>query len=70
MTRVIGVISGKGGVGKTTVVANLGAIFAQKYKKDVVIVDCNVSTSHLGLYLGMYYTPITLKQVLKGDAEI
>ncbi|MCK5023546.1 MAG: cell division ATPase MinD [Candidatus Aenigmarchaeota archaeon] len=70
MTRVIGVISGKGGVGKTTVVANLGAIFAQKYKKDVVIVDCNVSTSHLGLYLGMYYTPITLNQVLTGDAEI
>jgi septum site-determining protein MinD len=70
MTRVIGIISGKGGVGKTTVVANLGAIFAQKYKKDVIIIDCNVSTSHLGLYLGMYYTPVTLNQVLTGDAEI
>jgi septum site-determining protein MinD len=70
MTRIIGIISGKGGVGKTTVVANLGSIMAQKFKKDVIIIDCNISTSHLGLYLGMYYTPITLNQVLTGDAEI
>lgn len=70
MTRVIGVISGKGGVGKTTLVANLGSILAQKYKKDVIVIDANVSTSHLGLYLGMYYTPVTLNQVLTGEAEI
>lgn len=70
MTRVIGIISGKGGVGKTTVVANLGSVMAQKFNKEVIIVDCNVSTSHLGLYLGMYYTPVTLNQVLTGEAEI
>jgi len=70
MGRVIGIVSGKGGVGKTTVVANLGSVMAQKFKKDVIIIDCNVSTSHLGLYLGMYYTPITLNQVLAGKAKI
>jgi septum site-determining protein MinD len=70
MTRIIGVISGKGGVGKTTVVANLGAILASDFKKDVVIVDCNITTSHLALYLGMYYCPVTLNQVLKGEAKI
>jgi septum site-determining protein MinD len=70
MTRVIGIISGKGGVGKTTVVANLGSILAQKFKKDVIVIDCNISTSHLGLYLGLYYTPVTLNQVLTGDARI
>ncbi len=70
MTRVIGIISGKGGVGKTTVTANLGSILAQKFKKDVIIIDANVTTSHLGLYLGMYYTPVTLNQVLTGEAEI
>ena len=70
MTRVIGIISGKGGVGKTTLVANLGSVLAQKFKKEVIIVDANVSTSHLGLYLGMYYTPVTLNQVLLGEAEI
>jgi septum site-determining protein MinD len=70
MTRVIGIISGKGGVGKTTLVANLGSALAQKFGKEVIIIDCNVSTSHLGLYLGMYYTPVTLNQVLTGEAEI
>ena len=70
MTRIIGIISGKGGVGKTTLVANLGSVMAQRFKKDVIVIDCNVSTSHLGLYLGMYYTPVTLNQVLTGDADI
>ena len=70
MTRIIGVVSGKGGVGKTTVVANLGSVLASHFKKDVVIVDCNITTSHLGLYLGMYYCPVTFNQVLKGEAEI
>jgi len=69
-TRFIGVISGKGGVGKTTVVANLGAVLASKFKKDVVIVDCNLTTSHLSVSLGMYYCPVTLNNVLRGEKEI
>jgi len=70
MTRVIGVISGKGGVGKTTLVANLGSALSSKFKRNVVIVDCNITTSHLGLYLGMYYNPVTLNNVLTGEAEM
>ena len=70
MTRIIGVISGKGGVGKTTTVANLGSALASKYKKSVIIVDANITTSHLGLYLGMYYCPITLNHVLSGHVDI
>jgi len=70
MTRVIGVISGKGGVGKTTLVANLGSVLSSKFKKGVVIVDCNITTSHLGLYLGMYYNPVTLNNVLTGEVEM
>lgn len=70
LTRVIGIVSGKGGVGKTTLVANLGSVLSSKFKKSVVIVDCNITTSHLGLYLGMYYTPITLNKVLLGEEEI
>jgi septum site-determining protein MinD len=67
MTRIIGIVSGKGGVGKTTIVANLGASF---HKKRVIIVDCNVTTSHLGLYLGMYYHPVSLNQVLRGESSM
>jgi septum site-determining protein MinD len=69
-TRKIGIISGKGGVGKTTIVANLGAALAKKFKKDVAIVDCNLTTSHLSLSLGMYYCPITLNHVLRGESKI
>jgi len=67
MVRVIGIVSGKGGVGKTTVGLNLGVALAHRFKKNVTIVDCNVTTSHLGLYLGMYYCPITLNKVLRGE---
>lgn len=70
LSRIIGVISGKGGVGKTTIVINLGAALASKFKKDVIIVDCNVTASHLGLYLGMYYYPVSLNQVLSGEVRI
>lgn len=69
-TRVIGIISGKGGVGKTTVVANLGAALAARFKKEVVIVDCNITTSHLSLSLGMYYCTITLNDALRGEKKI
>lgn len=67
MTRIIGILSGKGGVGKTTIGLNIGAALAQNFKKDVTIIDCNITTSHLGLYLGMYYCPITLNKVLRDE---
>lgn len=70
MSRVIGVVSGKGGVGKTTVVANLGAVLAGRFAKRVVIVDCNLTTSHLSIYLGLHQAPTTINDVLKGEAEI
>ncbi len=70
MVRIIGIVSGKGGVGKTTVGLNLGAALAHHFKKNVTIVDCNVTTSHLGLYLGMYYCPITLNKVLRGEYTV
>lgn len=70
MVRIIGIISGKGGVGKTTVGLNLGAVLAKHHKKNVTLVDCNVTTSHLSLYLGMYYCPVTLNKVLRGENSI
>ncbi|OGI11556.1 hypothetical protein A3K64_03560 [Candidatus Micrarchaeota archaeon RBG_16_36_9] len=70
MARIIGIISGKGGTGKTTVSLNLGAILAHHYRKNITLVDCNVTTSHLNLYLGMYYCPVTLNKVLRGENTI
>lgn len=70
MSRIIGVISGKGGVGKTTVAINLAAALNKWYSKRVLLVDCNITTSHIGLYLGLYSTPITLNDALKGSVPI
>lgn len=70
MTRIIGILSGKGGVGKTTVVANLGTVFLSNFKKNVIVVDCNITSSHLALYLGVYYYPVTINEVLAGRLKM
>jgi len=67
---LIGVLSGKGGVGKTTVVTNLSTALSMEFEKKVTIIDCNVTTSHLGMHFGIYFHPITLNRVLKGEATI
>ncbi|MCK5321913.1 MAG: AAA family ATPase [Candidatus Aenigmarchaeota archaeon] len=63
--RVISVVSGKGGVGKTTTVVNLGIILASKFKKNVILIDCNITTPHLGLYIGMHHYSTTLNDLIK-----
>ena len=71
MSRVIGVFSGKGGVGKTTLVANLGVTLSNGFKKNVIIFDNNIHSSHLGLHFGLYEDfPVTLRDVLKRHASI
>lgn len=69
MVRIINICSGKGGVGKTTVTANLG-IALQKYYKSVAIIDFNITTSHLGLYFDMYTCPFTLNSFLRKEAKL
>jgi septum site-determining protein MinD len=69
LTRIIACASGKGGVGKTTLVANLGIALA-KMGKNVVILDANLTTPNLGLHLGIPLFPKTLHDVLKGKARM
>ncbi|RLJ02609.1 MAG: septum site-determining protein MinD [Candidatus Aenigmatarchaeota archaeon] len=69
MTRVIAVASGKGGVGKTTTVSNLGSLLT-KAGKNVTIVDGNLTTPNLSLHLGIPLYPTTLHDVLRGEAYI
>lgn len=50
--RVIVVTSGKGGVGKTTTVANIGTGLALRQKK-VVMIDTDIGLRNLDLLMGM-----------------
>ncbi len=70
MSRVVGVISGKGGTGKTIVAINTAAALHKYYDMRVLLMDCNITTSHVGLYLGLYSTPVTLNDALKEHLPI
>lgn len=69
MVRIIDVCSGKGGVGKTTVAANLG-LALQNLGKKIAVVDCNLTTSHLSLLFGTFSYPVTLNNFLRNEAKL
>jgi len=69
MIRAYAIASGKGGTGKTTVTANLGTALAQ-LGRETCIIDTDVRMANLGLVLGLGETPITLHEVLVGEASI
>jgi septum site-determining protein MinD len=67
--RIIGVISIKGGVGKTTTVSNLGAVLANQFGKKVLLVDANFTAPNLGLHLGVVKPQVTMHDVLAGKVN-
>ena len=66
MGKTIGVISLKGGVGKTSVVVSLGASFAG-FGKKVLIVDGNLSSPNLNFHLNLAEPSANLHQVLNRE---
>ena len=69
MGRTITLASGKGGVGKTVITANLGISLAKRGKR-VLLIDADIAMANLSLLLGMQSSPITLHDVLLGESLI
>ena len=70
MGRVIVITSGKGGVGKTTVTANLGAALAALDKK-ILIIDMDIGLRNLDVVLGMENRVVyDIVDVLEGKCRL
>ena len=70
MGKVVVITSGKGGVGKTTTSAALGAALAQNGEK-VVVVDFDVGLRNLDLVMGAERRVVyDLVNVIQGDAKL
>lgn len=69
MSKIIVIVSGKGGVGKTTTAINLGTAI-KKIGGDVLVVDGNLSTPNIGIHLNSPEVPINLNHVLENKADL
>jgi len=66
--RIIAITSGKGGVGKTFVAANLAAALAKRAKR-VLVLDADLGLANLDVILNLY-PKATLHDVLTGKCGI
>lgn len=66
--RIMAVTSGKGGVGKTFVSANLAAALAQR-GENVLVLDADLGLANLDVVLNLF-PKITLHDVFTGKAEL
>ena len=68
MTRVIAVTSGKGGIGKSNFVLNVGICLAAM-ESNVLILDADLGLANLDVLLGVR-SHKTLEDVVLGRAQI
>src|SRR6202451_2592542 len=66
--KVIAVTGGKGGVGKTTVSANLAVSIAAQ-GRDVMLVDADLGLANVDVLLGLH-TRFHLGHVIKGECTL
>ncbi len=69
MTRFIAIVSGKGGVGKTTTAINIGQALTDLGKR-VIVVDANLVTPNIGIHLGIMNPEGTINKFLRKEKDI
>ena len=69
MTQKIAIISGKGGVGKTTITANLGTLLSLR-GINCEVVDANIGVPNLGIHLNAPKIQYEIRDVLLGKANL
>ena len=69
MSEIISVVSGKGGVGKTTFSINFAAAL-KEFGKEVIVVDADTYNPNVGLRLGLPTLAVSLQDVLNGEVKV
>ncbi len=67
---VLGIISPKGGVGKTVTSANLAVALSIDLNKKVVAIDTNVTTASLGFHFNILYPEASIYDIIKKDFSV
>ena len=69
MTKFVALISGKGGVGKTTTTLNLGHAITERAKR-VILLDANLVTPNLAIQLGFINPEGTINKFLRKEKNL
>ena len=70
MPKTIGIISIKGGVGKTTIAASLASDLSDNFDKKVLLIDANYSAPNLGLHMNIIEPYKSIHEVLANKTKI
>lgn len=69
MKEIIGIVSGKGGVGKTTTTVNLG-LAMHKLGENVVVLDGDLKNPNFGMHLGVLNYNTTLNEAIEKNLPL
>lgn len=70
MSKTIGIIAIKGGVGKTTISSSLASSLVNHFQKKVLLIDANFSAPNLGLHMDIVSPSKTIHHVLDRKVNI